>query len=173
MEIVIEDIVWDELNNSKRDVKADNKESVTYEQMLPTMEKVAQLLWRKDIWKWRKMVALTEVCQQENILLNNDIKKIFNFLWDSNYSNPSFATVKESIDNNLSTIFEYETYNNEVHFLNVVGYKTASIGGLPSNYILVADGWHDDSPRYILHNNSRYKATALSNFKIEELEDKK
>ena len=41
------------------------------------------------------MVALTEVCQQEKILLNNDIKKTFNFLWDSNYSNPSFATVKE------------------------------------------------------------------------------
>lgn len=68
-------------------------------------------------------------------------------------SNPAFSFFTDAVDNNYSATLSYRIYESNGkktgHSVNVVGYCTAKKSGTTSNYLIVADGWYDDAPKYM------------------------
>jgi len=75
----------------------------------------------------------------------------------STSSNPSFSFFTKAIDSNNSVSLSYrilETSGEKSgHTVNVVGYCTAKKSGITSNYLIVADGWYDDAPKYMNYSS--------------------
>lgn len=67
--------------------------------------------------------------------------------------NPGFAFFKDMIESNSSGTLTYRIMTKDEgktgHTVNVVGYCVARLNGVFSNYLIVADGWNADAPRYI------------------------
>lgn len=68
-------------------------------------------------------------------------------------SNPAFSFFTGAMDSNYSATLSYRIYETDGsktgHTVNVVGYCTAKKSGVTSNYLIVADGWYDDAPKYM------------------------
>lgn len=163
------------------------------------------------------LVAVTEIVQQEDMMLDNDLKKTFDKLWDiggcenniyetstfygsytvdcsSTYSNDlgrilreygklvgkdvtgvyrrnvGFETFKESIDGQHSTTLGYQIKNEGGHGVNVVGYNQGKIGDYTLNYLIAANGWDDDAPRYVLYDRDLFDSTGITSFTIKDAE---
>ena len=161
------------------------------------------------------LVAVTEIVQQEDMMLDNDLKKTFDKLWDiggcedniyetstfygsytvdcsSTYSNDlgrilreygklvgkdvtgvykrnvGFEAFKESIDGQHSTTLGYQIKNEGGHGVNVVGYNQGKIGEHTLNYLIAANGWHDDAPRYVLYDRDLFDSTGITSFTIKD-----
>lgn len=159
------------------------------------------------------LVAVTEICQQEDMMLENDLKTTFDKLWDiggcedhiyetstfygsytvdcsSTYSNDlgrilkeygklvgkdvkstyrrnvGFDAFKNSIDGQHSTVLGYQIKNEGGHGVNVVGYNQGKIGDHELNYLIAANGWHDDAPRYVLYDRDLFDSTGMTSFTI-------
>ena len=76
-------------------------------------------------------------------------------------SGPSFQFFKNAIDKNLSSILIY-TVNvkgsgEESHVVSVIGYMQIknSNSKIVFNYLIVADGWHNDEPRCFVYDDPR------------------
>ena len=77
----------------------------------------------------------------------------------SSKSNPAFSFFVNAIDGNYSATLSYRIYvvdeeassgySKSGHTVNVVGYCTAKKSGTTSKYLIVADGWYSDAPKYI------------------------
>ena len=69
---------------------------------------------------------------------------------------PTFSFFTDIIDNNKSGVLSYqialENGTTSWHAINVVGYCRTMLNGVYYNYLIVADGWHDDAVRYIAFN---------------------
>ena len=162
------------------------------------------------------LVAVTEIVQQEDMMLDNDLKKTFDKLWDiggcqaniyetstfygsyvvdcsSTYSNDlgrilreygklvgkdvrgvykrnvGFNAFKESIDGQHSTTLGYQIKNEGGHGVNVVGYSQGKIGDHELNYLIAANGWHDDAPRYVLYDRDLFASTGITSFTIKDM----
>ncbi len=78
-------------------------------------------------------------------------------------SNPTFSFFKTAIDNNYSATLSYRIYVSDGtksgHTVNVVGYCTAKKSGTTSKYLIVADGWYSNAPRYINYTNADFVNT--------------
>ena len=74
---------------------------------------------------------------------------------------PEFKFFKELIDSNCSgllafgVMLEDGTYSG--HTVNVVGHCSVQLNGVIYNYIIVADGWNDDAPRYMAYEKIDFK----------------
>lgn len=72
-------------------------------------------------------------------------------------SNPAFSFFTGAMDSNYSATLSYRIYETDGsktgHTVNVVGYCTATKAGTTSNYLIVADGWYDDAPKYMNYSS--------------------
>lgn len=145
------------------------------------------------------LVGILEIINQEDMLIDGDLAKSFNVLWDiakcenfiestetfygdvevdcaltfgpfhgsilkkygklvdRNVSykymiKPSFETLKSYLNNQSPIILDYMIKDFTGHGINVFGYYEAQIGSEEANYLIVANGWDDDAPRYVLYD---------------------
>ena len=74
---------------------------------------------------------------------------------------PDFEFFKNIVTNNASGIFKYAinlTDGSESgHSVNTVGYCVVRLNGVFYNYLIVADGWHSDAPRYFNFSETDFK----------------
>lgn len=163
------------------------------------------------------LVALTSICNQEDILLNGNIQDTFNKLWDltgtqnniyetgthyghtvecsgtsiyqmaqgmkkygdevgavintSSQYRPDFALFKNAVDNKLSSVLCYQIENQGGHGVSILGYAFGTISNHPINYLLAADGWFDDTPRYVLYNPALFQETTSVVYDITKKEN--
>ena len=72
-------------------------------------------------------------------------------------SNPAFSFFTGAMDSNYSATLSYRIYETDGsktgHTVNVVGYCTATKSGTTSNYLIVADGWYADAPKYMNYSS--------------------
>ena len=69
-------------------------------------------------------------------------------------SNPTFSFFTDAISNNYSATLSYR-----IHTVNVFGYCTATKSGTSSNYLIVADGWYNDAPKYMNYSSIDFANT--------------
>lgn len=186
--------------------------------MLPQYSREKSLTSQKTIMTTTNryacgLVALTSICNQEDILLNGNIQDTFNKLWDltgtqdniyetgtfyGNYtvecsgtsiyqmaqgmkkygkeigadintaskSTPSFTVFKNAVDNKLSSVLCYQIENEGGHGVSILGYAFGTVGKHTLDYLLAADGWYDDIPRYVLYNPALFQETTAITYKI-------
>lgn len=75
---------------------------------------------------------------------------------------PDFSFFKDIVTSNISGLLTYtiELTNGKTigHAVNMVGYCVARLNGVFSNYLIVADGWHDKIPKYINYSTADFKS---------------
>ncbi len=78
-------------------------------------------------------------------------------------SNPTFSFFTDAISNNYSATLSYRIYTADGaksgHTVNVFGYCTATKSGTSSNYLIVADGWYNDAPKYMNYSSIDFANT--------------
>ena len=52
------------------------------------------------------------------------------------------------------------------HAVNTVGYAISKAGKHTVNYLIIADGWDDDAPRYVVFDKYLFDSTACTSFEI-------
>lgn len=76
-------------------------------------------------------------------------------------SNPNFEFFKNIINNNASGIFKYAIDltdgSGSGHAVNMIGYCVVRLNGVFYNYLVVADGWHNDAPRYFNFSETDFR----------------
>lgn len=76
-------------------------------------------------------------------------------------SNPDFEFFKNIINNNASGIFKYAIDltdgSGSGHAVNMIGYCVVRLNGVFYNYLVVADGWHNDAPRYFNFSETDFR----------------
>lgn len=76
----------------------------------------------------------------------------------STKKSPTYKWLTNSVNKNISSTLSYRIYmqdgSKRGHTINVVGYCNATYNGKTSPYVIVADGWHNTSARYINYNTS-------------------
>lgn len=158
------------------------------------------------------LVALTSICNQENLLVNDNIQDTFNKLWDltdtqSNIydtstfygttvecsgtsvyqmakgmqrygaelgvsiqpytnNNPDFEVYKASVDGHYPSVLCYQIANEGGHGVSIVGYANGSINNNNVDYLLAADGWYDDMPRYVLYAPHMFESSTSITYVI-------
>lgn len=185
--------------------------------MLPQYSKEKSLTSQETIMKTTSryacgLVALTSICNQEDILVNGNIQDTFNKLWDltgtqaniyetsefygkqvdcsgttiynmaagmryygselginiqaSTKARPQFATFKSAVDNHNSSVLCYQIANEGGHGVSIVGYANGNIAEHNIDYLLAADGWYDDIPRYVLYNPALFESCTAITYTI-------
>ena len=104
---------------------------------------------------------LGKIMQQYGNLVGKNIEYNYEY-------NPSFYDFKRSIDEQQSIAFGYKLKEGGGHGVNIVGYCEGTMGDKKLNYIVAADGWHDDAPRYVLYSEFLFEATTITSFSIEK-----
>ena len=78
-------------------------------------------------------------------------------------NNPTFSFFTDAISNNYSATLSYRIYtadgSKSGHTVNVFGYCTATKSGTSSNYLIVADGWYNDAPKYMNYSSIDFANT--------------
>ena len=78
-------------------------------------------------------------------------------------SNPTFSFFTDAISNNYSATLSYRIYTADGaksgQTVNVFGYCTATKSGTSSNYLIVADGWYNDAPKYMNYSSIDFANT--------------
>lgn len=186
--------------------------------MLPQYSREKSLTSQKTIMTTTNryacgLVALTSICNQEDILLNGNIQDTFNKLWDltgtqnniyetstfygsytvecsgtsiyqmaqgmkkygdevgaeiktASQYRPSFSVFKNAVDNKLSSVLCYQIENQGGHGVSILGYAFGTISNHSVDYLLAADGWYDDIPRYVLYNPALFQETTSVTYSI-------
>lgn len=205
--------VHSEVFKYSKDVLGELSEPVMLDVYDPAKSMISQYTIMTTTGKYAcALVAVTEIVQQEDMMINNDLKTTFDTLWDiggceaniydtsefygqmvkcsSTYSNDlgrilreygklvgkdvvgrysrnvGFKAFKESIDGGHSTTLGYQIKNEGGHGVNVVGYCKGEIAGHELNYLVAANGWHDDAPRYVLYDRYLFDSTGMTSFTI-------
>ena len=161
------------------------------------------------------LVGILEIVQQEDMLIDGDMVKSFNTLWDiancdkhiestetfygdvevdlaitfgpfhgnilKKYGKlvnkkvsykyklkPSFNTLKGYLNNQNDILLEYMIKDFTGHGVNVVGYCEGDIGDIEANYLIVANGWDDDAPRYIAYDPSEFVLPSCTAYSISD-----
>ena len=179
--------------------------------MLPQYSLEKSLVSQKTIMTTTKryacgLVALTAICSQEDIMLNNNLQDTFNKLWDvtgtqngiydtiSNYgidgiecsgtsvymmsagmtaygqfvnatirgrsqSTPTIDFYKQAVDSAKPSVLCYQIADKGGHGVSILGYTTSTVGSQTFDYILAADGWYDDAPRYVMYYPNLFEST--------------
>ena len=198
----------------KSKVIGELSEPVMLEQYDPDKSMISQETIMKTTQKYAcALVAVCEIVQQEDMMINNDLKTTFDALWDiggceeniyetsefyghmvkcsSTYSNDlgrilreygklvgkdaygeyyrnvDFEAFKDSIDGGHSTTLGYQIENEGGHGVNVVGYCEGQMAGHKLNYLVAANGWHDDAPRYVLYDRYLFASTGMTTFTVQ------
>lgn len=72
-------------------------------------------------------------------------------------NDPAFSFFTGAMDSNYSATLSYRIYETSGdktgHTVNVVGYCVASKSGTTSNYLIVADGWYNNAPKYMNYSS--------------------
>lgn len=76
-------------------------------------------------------------------------------------SNPDFEFLKNIINNNASGIFKYAADftdgSGSGHAVNMIGYCVVRLNGVFYNYLVVADGWNNDAPKYFNFSENNFR----------------
>lgn len=159
------------------------------------------------------LVGILEIVQQEDMLLDGDMVKSFNTLWDiakcekhiesteTFYGNvevdlaitfgplhgsilkkygklvdkkvkykynlkPTFNSIKGYLNNQNDILLEYMIKDFTGHGVNVVGYCEGDMGDVDTNYLIVANGWDDDAPRYIAYDPTMFVLPSCTAYTI-------
>ena len=159
------------------------------------------------------LVGILEIINQEDMLLDGDLTKSFNKLWDiakcenfiestetfygdvevdcaltfgpfhgsilKKYGKlvdrevsykymikPSFETLKSYLNNQSPIILDYMIKDFTGHGINVFGYYEGQIGSEEANYLIVANGWDDDAPRYVLYDTDAFVLPSCTAYTI-------
>lgn len=179
--------------------------------MLPQYDVNKSLVSQETIMTTTKryacgLVALTAICRQEDIMLNNNLQDTFNKLWDvtdtqkgiydtiSNYgidgiecsgtsvymmsvgmtaygqcvnalirgnsqNAPTIDFYKNAVDNAKPSVLCYQIAEKGGHGVSILGYTSSTVGTQTFDYILAADGWYDDAPRYVMYYPNLFEST--------------
>lgn len=199
--------------------KEDVMGTIETEKFLDSYSKEKSLIAQKTIMTTTNkfacaLVGATEICQQENIMVNNNLKDTFDTLWDiadcdstvyetctmygdcevklastqsenladimKEYGNkvgknitgefvpaPDFEHYKNCIDNQKPLILHAVILKEGPHAVSTVGYAISKAGKHTVNYLIIADGWNDGAPRYVVHDKFLFDSTACTSFTIE------
>ena len=159
------------------------------------------------------LVGILEIINQEDMLLDGDLTKSFNKLWDiakcenfiestetfygdvevdcavtfgpfhgsilKKYGKlvdrevsykymikPSFETLKSYLNKQSPIILDYMIKDFTGHGINVFGYYEGQIGSEEANYLIVANGWDDDAPRYVLYDTDAFVLPSCTAYTI-------
>lgn len=89
----------------------------------------------------------------------------------STSSDPNFYLFVDIINGNYSGTLSYRIMEvsgeTSGHTVNVIGYCTAQIRDVPSNYLIVANGWYDDAPQYMNYSTIDFVNTYGVKYVIE------
>ncbi len=198
----------------EKQTMGDLNEPVMLDKYDPAKSMISQETIMKTTQKYAcALVAVCEIVQQEDMMINNDLKTTFDALWDiggceeniyetsefyghmvkcsSTYSNDlgrilreygklvgkdaygeyyrnvNFDAFKASIDGGHSTTLGYQIANEGGHGVNVVGYCEGEIAGHKLNYLVAANGWDDDAPRYVLYDRYLFASTGMTTFTVQ------
>ena len=74
-------------------------------------------------------------------------------------NNPNINFFRGAVDSNLSSVLCYQIADKGGHGVSILGYTTATVGEQTFDYILAADGWYDDAPRYVMYYPQLFEST--------------
>lgn len=192
--------------------------TIEEEKFLDSYSKEKSLISQETIMKTTNkfacaLVGAAEICQQENIMVNNSLKDTFDTLWEvadcesaiyettkmyddcevklaSTQSEkladimnaygkkigkeivgefvpaPDFEHYKNCVDNQRPMILHALILKQGPHAVNTVGYAISKAGKHTVNYLIIADGWDDDAPRYVVFDKYLFDSTACTSFEI-------
>ena len=82
--------------------------------------------------------------------------------------NPQFELFKAAVDGHYSSVLCYQIANEGGHGVSILGYANGTINDQKLDYILAADGWYDDIPRYVLYNPALFESTTAIIYEIQK-----
>lgn len=93
-------------------------------------------------------------------------KKYKKVLRSQQYYDAEFDLFRKAIDLNWSSTLGYTPgdIGSPGHEVNVVGYRQAHLRNHDINYLIVANGYHNDAPRYIQYEYYLFKIASITTF---------
>ena len=81
---------------------------------------------------------------------------------------PPFDTLKSCLNNQSPIILDYMIKDFTGHGINVFGYYEGQVGAEKANYLIVANGWDDDAPRYVLYDMDAFVLPSCTVYTIKD-----
>ena len=72
---------------------------------------------------------------------------------------PTVDFFRNAVDNNMSSVLCYQIADKGGHGVSILGYTTATVNNQTFDYIVAADGWYDDAPRYVMYFPELFEST--------------
>ncbi|MBQ8625060.1 MAG: hypothetical protein IJ419_02675 [Agathobacter sp.] len=114
----------------------------------------------KNAFSYGSTMRMNEIYGMKDYL--NDMGKGNSVVTSQTF--PQFKFFQDIVDSNASGTLTYTLYktdgNTDSHTVSVVGYCSVMLNGVIYNYLIVADGWHDDAPRYVAYNRVDFVNTS-------------
>ncbi|MBE5936114.1 MAG: hypothetical protein E7262_10115 [Lachnospiraceae bacterium] len=79
-----------------------------------------------------------------------------------NYTSKMKPTVdffQSAVNNGLSSVLCYQIADKGGHGVSILGYTTSKVNDQTFDYIVAADGWFDDAPRYVMYYPELFEST--------------
>ena len=81
---------------------------------------------------------------------------------------PTVDFFRSAVDNNMSSVLCYQIADKGGHGVSILGYTTATVDNQTFDYIVAADGWYDDAPRYVMYYPHLFESTTGIAYSIQK-----
>ena len=75
---------------------------------------------------------------------------------------------KDAVNNYMPSVLCYQIADKGGHGVSILGYTTSTIGKQEFDYLLAADGWFDDAPRYVMYYPHLFESTTGLSYLIQK-----